>query len=365
MLRFTIAALAAVLTVGCSSGRDEPEVHPVPATPIPVKVDVIRADPWPDNWEAPGFVTSDDPVTVVARMTGVIKRVAVSKGQRVRAGDILVVFDIRDVDDSVDRAARSKPASAEEVRQAGEAVEVARLDLGAAKTDEARRAARTALEGALNRQAELRSRNSGVESARMAGEALRDAATVLAPSSGKITDLYAASGKLVTAQTQLIRYAPEGKRVEASVLTRKLGGAVEGSDVSVDFGNGCREKTKIAEIVESQNAERKIVRAPLPCKAGSGARGRVLFTGPPHPAITVAKAALVRGAERPSVFLVEDGFARLRRITTGDSRDDRVEAIAGLAPGSRVVLEPPANLKDNAPVAVLPEAKAEQPGPGR
>jgi multidrug efflux pump subunit AcrA (membrane-fusion protein) len=70
--------------------------------------------------------------------------------------------------------------------------------------------------------------------------------------------------------------------------------------------------------------------------------------------VTIAASALVKGTEKPSVYLVEGGLAHLRRITTGEMRDDRVEAIAGLAPGSKVVVEPPANLKDNALVRVLP-----------
>ena len=60
--------------------------------------------------------------------------------------------------------------------------------------------------------------------------------------------------------------------------------------------------------------------------------------------------------DRTSVFLVEDWLAKLRRITAGETRADLVEVIAGLAPGSRVVPEPAATLKDNAPV-VFPEEK--------
>src|SRR5262249_24075235 len=155
------------------------------------------------TWDAPGFATEGLPVTMVARMTGVVKRVAVSKGQRIKAGDVLVVFDTHNVDSAAERTTSARPRSADEIRKAGEAVEMARLKLGAAKTDADKKTAQTALERALARQAEMRARSSGAQSAHLAEEAMRDAATILAPSAGKITDLFVVSGKLVAAQTPL------------------------------------------------------------------------------------------------------------------------------------------------------------------
>jgi len=84
--------------------------------------------------------------------------------------------------------------------------------------------------------------------------------------------------------------------------------------------------------------------------------GRIRFEGLTHPVVTVAVGAVITKDDRTLVFLVEDGLAKLRRITTGETRADRMEVIAGLAPGSKVVLEPEATLKDNAPVMV-PEQK--------
>jgi len=128
-----------------------------------VKVDVIRADPWPDTWEASGFVRRRQPVTFVSRMAGTVKRVAVSKGQHVKAGDLLVAFDIADLDSGPGEAKTAKPPSPEAIRKAGEAVEMARLTLGTAKTEEAQKAARAAMDRALNAQANLRTQAAGLQ----------------------------------------------------------------------------------------------------------------------------------------------------------------------------------------------------------
>ena len=47
------------------------------------------------------------------------------------------------------------------------------------------------------------------------------------------------------------------------------------------------------------------------------------------------------------VYLVDaEGRARLRVVSTGESRDGRTEALAGVTAGDRVVVNPPSTLVD-------------------
>jgi multidrug efflux pump subunit AcrA (membrane-fusion protein) len=48
-----------------------------------------------------------------------------------------------------------------------------------------------------------------------------------------------------------------------------------------------------------------------------------------------------------------DGRTALRLVKTGATRNDRVEILAGLDAGERVVVEPPAGLREGQPVEAL------------
>ena len=72
----------------------------------------------------------------------------------------------------------------------------------------------------------------------------------------------------------------------------------------------------------------------------------------------VAPAALVPpGAVRNEdgkkvVFLVKDGHAERRAVTTGGTRGTDLEILAGLAAGDVVVVKGPANLRDGQTVEI-------------
>jgi HlyD family secretion protein len=67
-----------------------------------------------------------------------------------------------------------------------------------------------------------------------------------------------------------------------------------------------------------------------------------------RPVALVPKTAIRTEAQQSFVFIVVDGRVDRRAITTGGTDGDRVEVIAGLNAGERVVLSPPAELKAGA-----------------
>jgi multidrug efflux pump subunit AcrA (membrane-fusion protein) len=69
--------------------------------------------------------------------------------------------------------------------------------------------------------------------------------------------------------------------------------------------------------------------------------------------VTLAPRAAIRAEGGASVAFVLRGEAVERRaITTGGMDGDRVEVVAGLQPGDRVVLSPPEALTDGQLVVV-------------
>ena len=61
---------------------------------------------------------------------------------------------------------------------------------------------------------------------------------------------------------------------------------------------------------------------------------------------------MVERGQLQSVFVMEDGVARTRLVTTGERGQGAVEVLSGLSDGERVVSPVPAGLTDGARVEV-------------
>jgi HlyD family secretion protein len=86
---------------------------------------------------------------------------------------------------------------------------------------------------------------------------------------------------------------------------------------------------------------------------------KVAFLGAETPAavaaapVTIAKSAVRTDAGSQVVFVVTaDNRVERRALRLGPAKDDRIEVASGLAPGEKIVLEPPAALKDGDRVVV-------------
>ena len=86
---------------------------------------------------------------------------------------------------------------------------------------------------------------------------------------------------------------------------------------------------------------------------------KVAFLGAETPAavaaapVTIAKSAVRTDGGSQVVFVVTgDTRVERRALRLGPAKDDRIEVVSGLAPGEKIVLEPPAALKDGDRVVV-------------
>jgi RND family efflux transporter MFP subunit len=72
-----------------------------------------------------------------------------------------------------------------------------------------------------------------------------------------------------------------------------------------------------------------------------------------EPPVTIPNGAVRTDGGSRVVFVVSGGDRVERRaLRVGATREDRVEVLSGLAPGERIVLDPPATLKDGARIVV-------------
>ncbi len=92
--------------------------------------------------------------------------------------------------------------------------------------------------------------------------------------------------------------------------------------------------------------------ADRPLRAGLFARVR-MGSRSGRDILAIPREALAGSLRAPSVFLVENGIARLRAIVLGDESDGFLEVREGLAEGDKVVISGQGNLKDGTAVSVV------------
>jgi len=113
---------------------------------------------------------------------------------------------------------------------------------------------------------------------------------------------------------------------------------------------------RVVEVVPTVDAASRsyIVKIELPGGAPwrSGMFARALFPLGSQMVQTVPSAALNERGQLQSVFVVEDGTALARMVTTGVRFGDDVEILSGLNAGEQVISPVPQGIQDGARVEV-------------
>jgi hypothetical protein len=82
--------------------------------------------------------------------------------------------------------------------------------------------------------------------------------------------------------------------------------------------------------------------------------GRAIFPLGVQKVLAIPAAALTERGQLQSVFVVEDGAAHTRLVTTGRRTREAVEVLSGLTAGEKIVSPVPPGLLDGARVEVRP-----------
>lgn len=366
-----------VLAAGCS--RASPPAHTAETKPLAVRIEVVRAEPLAETFEAGGSVRAYTTATIASRIVAPVTAVKVRAGDRVRAGQPLVVLDARDLRESragaeaaalsaaqAAASARGDEAAAEAASQLAQASHrrVATLSSKKSATPAELDAAVAALkEAAARRQAAAARRlqaDSAVEAAQAGARAARVAETyavLTAPFDGIVTERSVDPGNLATPGVPLMTVEDTRRfRIEASVDAGRAAQVRVGSSASVQIeGVGTLGAGTVAEVHEAVDptSHAFIVKVDLPSTSGlrSGLFGRVTFSSAPKPGVAVPESAVVRRGQLSMVYVDDAGRARLRMVHTGAPAGGRVAILAGLHTGDRVIVNPPPALPDGAAVA--------------
>jgi RND family efflux transporter MFP subunit len=340
LLRPTFLATSlALLVSGCGPQPDaatnQAPGQAVQVTAAPAEVRTV----W-DEEDVVGNVEAAQRAVLSAKVTGVIDAIKVAPGAKVSRGDVLATIDAREIKARLDQAVAAQ--------------EQAQKDFG--------RIERLLQSGSSTRQ-EFDAANTRL---RTADAALVEARTMLqytsitAPFDGIITRKLVEVGDLATPgkpllemeNSSLLRFVAE---VPEALIERVQMDAV--LPVHVDAA-GSSLDARVSEIAPSASAGSRtfLVKLDLPAdpKLRAGQFGRLRLPVQERPAVMVPQTALVRRGQVESVFVINDGIARLRLVKSGRLLDSQVEILSGLSGGEIIIINDPALLSDGTAVEVAP-----------
>jgi len=378
-----IIVVPVLLSIAILSGCGGGETHTIAATSalaISVQSATVRSQEWPDAYEATGTVRARTATVISSKVMAYVRQVAVQVGDRAKEGQELVTLDAQDLEANVRRAEAAEAEVRSAIPEADNGVAGAKANLDLAQStfkrmeelaskksisnqefDEASarlKSAQAAHEMARARRSQLDSKLAQVEQEIRAARIMRDYTRIAAPFSGVVTAKSVDPGNLAAPGAPLLTIEREGAyRLEASVDESKLPFVKTGQTVEVALEALDRRLTaQVSEIVPAVDAASRAytVKIDLPMLPNlrSGMFARAWFPMGSRKVVTVSATAMVERGQLQSVFVIDDGVARNRLITTGTRRADAVEVLSGLTEGEKVVNPIPSGLADGSRVEV-------------
>lgn len=327
------------LLAGCA--RHE-STSPEPALPsVRVHVAVARTADRPALTAVTGTIRPVQRAQLAAKVMGAISEIPVALGQPVAAGDLLVRISAGEI------TARLAQAQAQ--------LNIARRDLDRER-DLLSKGASTAemVRG-------LEDRFTMTQAMVREAEVMLSYAEVRAPFAGVVARKPAEVGDLASPGLPLIELEGTGAfQVEVAIPDSLAGALNPGQALTVAVpAAGLTFSAPLAELSSAADANAHSVVARLTIPAGlavrSGQFARVAVPGAPVPTLMVPATAVTLLGQMERIFVVGEGnHAVLRLVKTGASDGNEVEIVSGLDSGERIVLNPPAGLREGQPLEIQP-----------
>jgi RND family efflux transporter MFP subunit len=361
-MRIPLGLIIATLAIGCS----KPAVEKIETeSAVEVEVEEATLGDVDGRIDVTGVVApapNADSV-IVAPEAARIAEVTKAEGDTVKAGEVLVRFDIPTAASAVSSARASVQQARARVETTHAAVTrlTGLVDRGVA--------AKREVEEAQRDQAEAEADLAKAESDLQAAQSLAGRATVTARFSGVVAKRWHNPGDMVEAAASdpILRVIdPDKLLVLASVPAGQLLKIVPGHIGHVVGPDGSTEQ-QVTVIARPAQLD----------KEGSVAEVRLAFTGASkfasgtplqvsiageHKAnvVLIPAEAIVREGSEAYVMVVKaDKKAHKQVVVVGLSADEEVEIISGVAAGDQVIVDGQDDLPDGAAVTIKGEEKPE------
>jgi HlyD family secretion protein len=377
-----VALVLAMGGMACGSSTDHTQMPD--SNPVDVTVDRTALTSMPSMVEAGGVLVSRQTVVIASRVMALIARVTVQPGERVRRGQVLVELDASEAAAQATRAraglegARASARAAASHRDAADAAvtlarashaRIARLAADRSATaqelDEAIAALRQAEAQLATAQAQIDATARAIEAATAATRAAditQSWSVLTSPLDGIVAARNADPGSMASpGQPLLVLEASGAWQMDVRMDASRVSGLSVGQAAQVRVDGSAADgwvAGRVGEIARVDPASHSFMVSvdlePNPAWR-SGLFGRARFEGPGAERLTVPADAVVTRGQLTLVYVVgADDHARLRSVSLGETGQDRIEVLAGLAVGDRVVVRPAAGLTDGAKVRGRP-----------
>lgn len=278
---------------------------------------------------ATGFVEPEQPVVVSSRVTAPVREVLVEEGQRVTAGQSLVRLD--------DAEQRGQLAQAQ--------AELNRAELAAGRVVTLHR------QGWVTKAAHDEA-VAARDAARASVAALRarlDQFVIRAGVSGVVLKLDVYPGDLATPGQQLLELGdPARARITATVDERDITRVRVGQEALMS-SEGLPEmvRGRVSEITPGGDPNQRAFRVRIALEDAAnlpfGLTLEVNIVTDRHESALLVPAGAVTDG---TVWVMDEGRAQRRDVTTGIAGSDRIEVLTGLAAGETVIVGPPEGLEE-------------------
>jgi multidrug efflux pump subunit AcrA (membrane-fusion protein) len=345
---------------------------------------VAKPEEVAETFEAGGVVRARTTAVLTSRIAAPILEVRVKAGDRVKADEVLVVLDDRDLKAADDRAVAMSAAAAQARSAAMAERDAAHAGLTLAESthrriaqlrekgsatphelDEATAGLHAAQARVRSAEARLAEAVSSVAAARAQTTGANVAVTyarILAPFSGTVAEKHVEAGNMASPGVPLLTLEdPRSYRVEVRIDESRAGHVEPGAKVAILLAAaGAPEAAllegTVGEVARALEAgsHTSVVKIDLPAGAGlrSGMFARARFTTGTRRALMLPASSVIRRGQVAGVFLVDgQNRARMRAVRAGAALEGRVEILSGVEPDDVVIVEPPPGLVDGTPIA--------------
>ena len=326
--------LALVLSTGCRPRQEPPNAGHLP--PAIVRVQTVESKKHLASEEVVGTVRAKLRASIEAKVSGRIEKMLVAPGQSVKADELLVQLDSREIQARLDQALALREQSGRDTE----------------------RLRRLLTQNAVSRQEfeTVESRQQVAVASVAEAETLLGYTKVVAPFTGVVTRKLADVGDLASPGRPLLEMDdPTALRLEADVPESLIGRVQLGASLNVRVAAEDRPiQAVVSEIAPAADSTSRTfnVKLDLPASAGlrAGQFARVSVPVSESETLRVPMSAVVQRGQMELVFVIANRQAQMRIVKTGKRIGSELELVAGVEAGEQVVVEGAMQLRDGQPV---------------
>ena len=336
---FLIVVLAAMLA-GCSSEA----TNEAPAA-TPVRVAAATSGPAAPSIRTNGLLANRDEIRLAFKVGGVIRKLTVSEGERVRKGQRLAEIEQTEVNAAVEQARQAQEKAQRDAARGERLYEDKVIS--------------------LEQLQDLRTQAAMAEAALNSAEFNSNYAAIVAPRDGTVLRRLAEERELVTAGTPVLVLGAHDKGfivrtglADREIVQVRIGDAAQ---VQLDALPDATLRGKITEVASAANPasgmfgiEVTLDPTDLPLKSGLVAKLTVVpATASAGSRVYVPIGAIVEGDGRTArLFVLDKDRARRRDVEVAFIEGDSVALVGGVDAGEQVITDGALYLEDGEQVII-------------